>query len=521
MQGEYRGDFTRDTFDPNKQFLRVLTQQGRVQLDADPNEQASILIHYLQSLAVDLMGPHAAPTDENGDLGAGFNILGLDGITKLPLPPDQLDELKRKVDKDGFVIGKGKYYVDGILCENNEYISFSEQPSSPLTVANTQNNPVKTPGKYLVYLDVWERHIHYIQDEFFSEDRSFAPSIREVALNGADTATRSKIVWQIDFFKLNNNDLKREGGAIYEAGDYASVIYNNYVNFVATLQGSDDQSAPRPRISRPGTGKLKVRAKKSETIPGSDPCIIKPSSSFQGSENQLYRVEIHDGGPARKSEQEKSGATFKWSRENSAVIFPIRKLATSSGSITAPNSTITITLAHLGRDDRFTLKPDDLVEVIDDDYVLQVQAKPLLKVVSIDYLELEVTLSGVFTGNFGRNPQKHPYLRRWDRNKDSSAAIIEAQFVEEGKWLLLENGIEISFQSIKDNPSFYQTGDYWLIPSRTATGDIEWPRSSSNEPLDLPPHGIVHHYAPLAVLEVKAGGAEFFDCRRKLKPMWK
>ena len=50
MQGEYRGDFTRDTFDPAKRFLRVLYQQGRVQLDADFNEQVSILLHYLQSL---------------------------------------------------------------------------------------------------------------------------------------------------------------------------------------------------------------------------------------------------------------------------------------------------------------------------------------------------------------------------------------------------------------------------------------------------------------------------------------
>ena len=40
MQGEYRGDFTRDTFNPLKHFSRVLMQQGRVQLDADWNEQA-------------------------------------------------------------------------------------------------------------------------------------------------------------------------------------------------------------------------------------------------------------------------------------------------------------------------------------------------------------------------------------------------------------------------------------------------------------------------------------------------
>ena len=38
-----RGDFSRDTFDPVKHFSRVLQQQGRVQLDADWNEQTAIL----------------------------------------------------------------------------------------------------------------------------------------------------------------------------------------------------------------------------------------------------------------------------------------------------------------------------------------------------------------------------------------------------------------------------------------------------------------------------------------------
>ena len=46
MQGEYRADVTCDTFHPTNRFLRVLHQQGRVQLDADHNEQVSILLHY-------------------------------------------------------------------------------------------------------------------------------------------------------------------------------------------------------------------------------------------------------------------------------------------------------------------------------------------------------------------------------------------------------------------------------------------------------------------------------------------
>ena len=51
-----KGDFTRWTFDPQKRFSQVLMQQGRVQLDADWNEQTSILLHYLRTLAAHIIG---------------------------------------------------------------------------------------------------------------------------------------------------------------------------------------------------------------------------------------------------------------------------------------------------------------------------------------------------------------------------------------------------------------------------------------------------------------------------------
>jgi hypothetical protein len=42
-------------------------------------------------------------------------------------------------------------------------------------------------GDYLVYLDVWERHITYVENE-----NKLVPGIREVALGKADTITRSQ-----------------------------------------------------------------------------------------------------------------------------------------------------------------------------------------------------------------------------------------------------------------------------------------------------------------------------------------
>ncbi|UUZ47671.1 DUF6519 domain-containing protein [Massilia sp. B-10] len=93
-----KGDITRNTFDPLHRFSRVLMQQGRVQLDADWNEQADISLHFLRSLAADLIGPH-------GGVGTAFLVQERRNDNGSPMPFD-------------FDIGPGNYYVGGVLCEN-------------------------------------------------------------------------------------------------------------------------------------------------------------------------------------------------------------------------------------------------------------------------------------------------------------------------------------------------------------------------------------------------------------------
>ena len=90
-----KADLTRDTFHPIKHYARVVMQQGRVQLDADWNEQASILLRYLQALAADLIGPAGGPQDNYG-----FEVKQIPNSTT------------------DFQIGFGRYYVDGLLVEN-------------------------------------------------------------------------------------------------------------------------------------------------------------------------------------------------------------------------------------------------------------------------------------------------------------------------------------------------------------------------------------------------------------------
>jgi uncharacterized membrane protein len=58
-----KGDFSRSTFDPANNFTSVRMQQGRMQLDADWNEQMDILLHLLRAQA-DAMTDYRAILDE-------------------------------------------------------------------------------------------------------------------------------------------------------------------------------------------------------------------------------------------------------------------------------------------------------------------------------------------------------------------------------------------------------------------------------------------------------------------------
>ena len=73
-----------------------------------------------------------------------------------------------------------------------------------------------------------------------------------------------------------------------------------------------------------------------------------------------------------------------------------------------------------------------------------------------------------------------------------------------------------------DTDRFYKSGDYWLIPARHLTGDIDWPTDNSG-PLAQPPLGIQHHYTALALLDLSASGKWSVigdgDLRTRFKPI--
>ncbi len=87
----------------------------------------------------------------------------------------------------------------------------------------------------------------------------------------------------------------------------------------------------------------------------------------------------------------------------------------------------------------------------------------------------------------------------------------------------MEDGIEVKF-SIEDAGRL-RRGDYWLIPARHMTGDVQWPKVMDSNgnwvPEALPPMGTLHYYAPLAIINENGQGSvtRRSDCRCSFRPL--
>ena len=320
-----KGDFTRWNFKPEKHYHAVLKQQGRVDLDADWNEQDAIASHRVETETIDVVGPSGAPAGPAG----GFAL---------------------SVVSNNLQISKGRAYVDGLLCENEQNVLITAQPDFPNFTAPT------AAGIYIAYLEVWERHITALDDS----------GIREDALGGPDTCTRAKTVWQVN---------------LLQAGQLGS-----------TISCSTDVTAWTSLIAA-STGTLAARA-----VPDSaatDPCIVPAQAGYRRLENQLYRVEVHNP----------SGATptFKWSRDNGSVAV----------SWTGQNGN-DLTVSSAGPDSALGFAPGQWVELVDDVHELTFAPGTFVQLANVQGKTLTINpATATGSVNFADFPQT-PKIRRWD-----------------------------------------------------------------------------------------------------------
>jgi Family of unknown function (DUF6519) len=472
-------DLSRVTFDPWKDFSSVVMEQGRVQLDSDWNEWLAELTRRIRAGTLDTLGRAVYPaTTPNA-----FLITPTAGSVS---------------------IGVGRMYVDGLLVENHGLPAPASGGWIPPNVTPPAAQPAWDPaldelvgqnpldylqqpyfpgvavqapfptagGPFLVYLDVWRREVTFLE----------YPDLVEKAV-GLDTTGRLQTVWQVRLV-----DISSSGNVTCETKDADISAWAN--------------------IIQPSAGRLTTGVVPSSP---SGPCCLAPNTGFTGIENQLYRVEIHQGGVASTapagtaSSQLPAGtATFKWSRNNASVATAVTGIS-QGATVLSVQST--------GKDDVLRFSANDWVEITDDWLELNGQHGELHQVDIVTdsantiKLRTAVTAASFPVGANGlTDPKRHTRLIKWDQkgkvyesdgtsvwtDLDAAGSSGDIPVPPPGTALILENGATVSFDLNPGTGSF-KVGDYWNFAARTVDGTIE-------NLIEAPPRGIHHHYARLAIL---------------------
>jgi hypothetical protein len=313
-----------------------------------------------------------------------------------------------------------------------------------------------------------------------------------VALGGPDTTTRVATAWQVRTAPLGlpSDELTNAIAdliAAREAGDEdAEAAALQAIKALGEAALCETPLEPLGGSLEPNTGTMAAQADQ-DADGASDPCRFEPQGGYRRLENRLYRVEVHDGGL-------RADATFKWSRDNGSLAFSIEEFLTDGG---APATARSIRVRRLGFDAVRSLRRDDWVEIISDDDERAGRAGTLVQITNEpDAAERILELSDdvpIWTLD------KHPVVRRWDMPADGG--LMQLRTV----WQELEDGVQVRFAS---GPELrFHAGDYWLIPARTNTADVEWPpyptypgETMPGAPGQVPPMGVERRRAPLAIL---------------------
>jgi microcystin-dependent protein len=487
-----KGDFSRSTFDRKKHYSRVLMQQGRVHLDADWNEHIDIEAHLRQTRARDMIGLSGAP-----QAGGGFQIAA---------------------EGSNLIISPGRIYVDGVLCENDVDVLFTDQPDLPKAALPS------APGIYLAYLDAWERHLTALEDE----------RLREVALGGPEAATRTKIVWQVKLQRVGELNDSLISCSDFESWTPEGIAPTGTLAAQAATGATPDNNLYRAEVHDPGAsygwprpgGFTAVDIKNSEdkrtvtiaqwTVDGCDwqsGQMVELFSSRTDKEKTagiLARITAVDAKKktltldrdlsaiaADDAPRLRRIATFKWSRDNGSVVGRIEDIDLN-GKV--------IKISLIGRLTETAFAPGQWVELSDEARALR--GEPGVFVQLKDVQGNELTVMEWPTGSFTLNDLgSRPTVRRWD--SPDGTIVITAE-----GYLPLEHGLQVKFSE-----GTYRSGDYWTFPARAITRDVEWPRNASG-PVSQPPHGIEHHSCRLALVQIDNNSLSVKeDCREVFAPL--
>ena len=248
----------------------------------------------------------------------------------------------------------------------------------------------------------------------------------------------------------------------------------------------------------PSAGRLTTEGQGVASV--DDPCVIPPDGGYRGSENRLYRVEIHDPGGL-------GVATFKWSRDNASI-------ATTVEAMDASRTELTVT--RTARDAVLRFSTGDWVELTDDRHELYGRPGVMRKVGPVDDVALTLTLTTALpAGEFDpTDPERHTRIKRWDQkgivrdatqtavdDVDANGGVIKVP--GGGTTLIVEDGIQVTL-SVDPAGGDFRTGDYWVFAARTVDASVD-------ELVEAPPRGHPPPLLPAGDPRVRPGAGGLSD----------
>lgn len=518
-----KGDFSRIRFEPQQHYTDVLDQQGRVAFDADHNEQRFIDRRRRTIETIDVIGEYGAPMDD-----AGFAI-SLAGTT--------------------LSIGAGRYYVHGLLCENDAALAYDEQPflMAPADLTGMLEALWRTQGGgcVQVFLEVWQRMVTALDDACLGEP----------ALGQADTTVRLQTVWRVVANLVtpqSSSQSSSQGGATLstsaQAGTQSSL----------TLLGAREAQALESTASRAALirdeaalASLSLAGGTSGTSGTSTTSAARASAGLALNPAALAAaLALESGASAATGAQAtaagsgaaKSPATCSCAAmyaatppvhsgtlsaqvstggadcgcqpipaagytglENQLYRIEIQrggalgaatfKWSRENGSVEVAVLGVSgnkVKVASLGMDANLGFQEGQWIELADDtDQFGDTPDQPglLYQIQQIDRPSMTLTMT---TTVQSVDPARHARMRRWDQGGASAGA--SGVPLSPG-WIALENGIQVCFGA-----GAYYAGDAWTIAARTATGQIDWPPCGSDGNPFQPPHYTHVFRAPLACI---------------------
>jgi len=224
-------DRAKISYDPTRQYRSVIAQQGRVTLEADTNEAATIASEALRLETIDVMGPTGTP--DNGYAPSSGSGPG------------------------GVSIGPGIFYLGGWRLELDKAIDLSKQPDwldQPAT-------PI-TSGNMLVALLLNEQSVCAVEDQ----------ALREVALGGPDSAARARLMQHFLRLPLDGRTCAAGAAMLAQKLEAEGVTIDP-----ATLELMSQARLQAGFVPGPAA---------------TDPCTPAAAGGYLGADNQLVRVTV-------------------------------------------------------------------------------------------------------------------------------------------------------------------------------------------------------------------------------------